>query len=167
MLTLEPGGGDCAGLAFRVDGRHAAHEAGMVWRREMIRAIYRPCLLPVRTPQGEVEALVFAANTTHADHVGELPLDETAEIIARAEGVLGPNRDYLEQLVRQLGHLGIRDEHLDALPERSGLRCPGRASWLLAGGAALAGLVQGISGFASPWWRCRCGSGASNRGWRR
>jgi len=112
MLTLEPGEGDCAGLAFRIDAALAAHEAGMVWRREMIRAIYRPCLLPVRTPQGEVTALVFAANTNHADHVGELSLDETADVIARAGGVLGSNRQYLEQLVWQLQHLGICDDYL-------------------------------------------------------
>ena len=112
MLTLEPGEGDCHGLAFRIDATHAAHECGMVWRREMIRAIYRPCLLPVHTPQGEVDALVFAANTEHADHVGKLTLDEAADIIARAEGVLGSNRQYLEQLVRQLEHLGISDDYL-------------------------------------------------------
>jgi cation transport protein ChaC len=112
MLTLEPGEGDCAGLVFRIDAAHAAHESGMVWRREMIRAIYRPCLLSVRTPQGEVEALVFAANTAHSDHVGELSLDETAQVIARAGGVLGSNRQYLEQLVWQLEHLGIGDDYL-------------------------------------------------------
>ena len=118
MLTLEPGDGDCAGLVFRVDAAHAAYESGMVWRREMIRGIYQPCLLPVRTPQGEVSALVFAANPAHPDHVGELPLDDSAEIIARAAGVLGSNRDYLEQLVRQLAHLGIIDRYLEQLLER-------------------------------------------------
>jgi cation transport protein ChaC len=112
MLTLEPGQGDCQGLVFRIDAAQAAHECGMVWRREMIRAIYRPCVLPVHTPQGEVSALVFAANTEHADHVGELTLDEAADMIARAEGVLGSNRQYLEQLVRQLEHLGISDDYL-------------------------------------------------------
>ncbi len=118
MLTLEPGEGDCAGLAFRIGAAHAAHESGMVWRREMIRAIYRPCLLPLHTPQGEVSALVFAANTAHADHVGELSLDDTADVIARAGGVLGSNRQYLEQLVWQLEHLGIRDDYLLQLLER-------------------------------------------------
>jgi cation transport protein ChaC len=112
MLTLEPGQGDCQGLVFRIDAAQAAHECGMVWRREMIRAIYRPCVLPVHTPQGEVSALVFAANPEHADHVGELTLNEAADIIARAEGVLGSNRQYLEQLVRQLEHLGISDDYL-------------------------------------------------------
>ena len=119
MLTLEPGRGQLqrAGLPHR--GRAwPAHESGMLWRREMIRGIYQPRLLPVRTPQGEVTALVFAANTAHDDHVGELPLDEAAAIIARAEGVLGTNRQYLEQLVWQLEHLGLDDSYLQQLLQR-------------------------------------------------
>jgi cation transport protein ChaC len=84
----------------------------------MIRGIYRPRLLPVHTPQGEVTALVFAANDAHDDHVGELPLDEAAAIIARAEGVLGSNRQYLEQLVWQLQHLGLDDAYLRELLQR-------------------------------------------------
>lgn len=115
MLTLEPGADSCSGLAFRIDAAVAAHESGMLWRREMIRGIYQPRLLPVRTPQGEVTALVFAANTAHADHVGELPLDDAAERIARAEGVLGTNRQYLEQLVWQMEHLGLEDDYLQQL----------------------------------------------------
>jgi cation transport protein ChaC len=118
MLTLEPGEGRCSGLAFRIEAAVAAHESGMLWRREMIRGIYRPRLLPVHTPQGEVTALVFAANDAHDDHVGELPLDEAAAIIARAEGVLGSNRQYLEQLVWQLQHLGLDDAYLRELLQR-------------------------------------------------
>jgi cation transport protein ChaC len=118
MLTLEPGPGDCSGLVFRIDAAQAGHESGMLWRREMIRGLYRPRLLPVRTPQGEVNALVFAANPAHEDHVGELPLDEAAAIIARAEGVLGSNRQYLEQLVWQLEHLGLDDGYLQQLLQR-------------------------------------------------
>ena len=117
MLTLEPGEGDCAGLAFRIGAASAAHESGMLWRREMIRGSYQPRLLPLRTLQGEVTALVFAANPAHADHVGELPLLETAAIIARAAGMMGRNRDYLEQLVVQLAHLDIVDDYLDRLFE--------------------------------------------------
>ena len=129
----------------------------MLWRREMIRGIYQPRLLPVHTPQGAVTALVFAANTAHDDHVGELPLDEAAAIIARAEGVLGSNRQYLEQLVWQLrasgpGRRAICSQLLQRVqqlgPALSAARAMNAELLLLAGGAALAGLVQGISGFA-------------------
>jgi cation transport protein ChaC len=115
MLTLEPGEGCCTGLAFRVEGALAAHESTLLWRREMIRGIYRPALLPVLTPQGPVQALVFGANPAHADHMGELSLQDTAAVIAAARGVLGSNREYLEQLLWQLEHLGIADPHLREL----------------------------------------------------
>ena len=116
MLSLEArAGSSCHGLAFRLAPGLADAESALLWRREMLRGIYRPQLLPVHTPQGEVRALVFAANPAHADHVGELPLADTAAIIARASGVLGSNRQYLEQLVRQLEHLGLSDDYLKQL----------------------------------------------------
>jgi cation transport protein ChaC len=124
MLTLEPGPGCCTGLAFRIEAAVAGHESGMLWRREMIRGLYQPRLMSVLTPQGEVTALVFAANTAHDDHVGEMPLDDAAAIIARAEGVLGTNRQYLEQLVWQLEHLGLEDSYLQQLLQRVRQRGP-------------------------------------------
>ena len=118
VLSLEPGSGSCRGLAFRIEGAIAQHESAMVWRREMIRGGYRPTFLPVSTPQGEVTALAFASNDAHADHVGELPVDETAAMIARASGTLGTNRHYLEQVAAQLERLGIEDGYLQQLAGR-------------------------------------------------
>jgi cation transport protein ChaC len=118
MLSLEPGDGVCHGLAFRVEAAAVEHESACVWRREMVRGGYRPTLLPLATPQGSVRAVVFAANVDHPEHIGELPLDETAAIIARAEGPLGSNRDYLDQLARQLDCLGLHDDYVHELHER-------------------------------------------------
>jgi cation transport protein ChaC len=115
MLSLEPGPGTCRGLAFRIRGESRLVESACVWRREMIRGAYRPALLPVATPQGEVLALVFAANPAHPDHVGELALPEPAATTAGAAGFLGTNREYLEQLAAQLHRLGIEDEYVTEL----------------------------------------------------
>ncbi len=115
MLTLEPGDGCCHGLAFRIDAALAEQESAALWRREMIRGGYLPTLLPVHTPQGPVQALVFLANPAHPNHVGELPLDASAAIIARAEGPLGRNRDYLRQLDAQLLRLGVEDAYIHRL----------------------------------------------------
>jgi cation transport protein ChaC len=115
MLSLEQAAGCCRGLAFRVTADVAHAELAIVWRREMIRGGYCPTLLPVSTPQGDVTALVFAANLAHPDHVGEQPLDQTAAIIASASGVLGTNREYLEQMVEQLDALCIVDVYLREL----------------------------------------------------
>jgi len=120
MLTLEQVAGDCrcSGLVFRIAGDLVDTESGMLWRREMLRGGYCPALLPISTPQGPLTALVFACNRAHADYAGEMPLDETAAIIAAAAGVIGSNRDYLEQMARQLDALQIADDYVEQLLQR-------------------------------------------------
>ena len=118
MLSLEARPGCCQGLAFRITADRADVESRYLWRREMLRGGYRPLLLPLDTPQGPITALVFAANEAHDDHVGELPVEETVAIIARATGVIGSNRAYLEQLAAQLHALGIPDAYVDELMRR-------------------------------------------------
>ncbi|NOJ49871.1 gamma-glutamylcyclotransferase [Bradyrhizobium sp. WSM 1744] len=47
--------------------------------------------------------------------VGELPLAETARMIASGKGVLGTNREYLVQLATQLEALDIEDPYVAQL----------------------------------------------------
>lgn len=114
-LSLERGNGACHGLVFRIAAQAANVESAIVWRREMLWDGYRPQLLAVSTPQGEVTAIVFCANESHPDHCGELPLEETAAIIASASGVMGTNREYLELMHAQLDNLGIEDDYIRKL----------------------------------------------------
>jgi cation transport protein ChaC len=121
MLTLEKQPDDgccCTGLAFRIRGEQAEIESAMLWRREMLRNGYCPALLPVHTPQGSLSALVFACNHAHDDYAGEMPLDETAAIIAVASGAIGSNREYLEQMAAQLHALQIDDPYIEQLLQR-------------------------------------------------
>jgi cation transport protein ChaC len=125
MLTLEPrpepglaaapAAACCQGLVFRVPAALAQHESTVLWRREMVRGGYLPRLLPVATPQGPVQALVFLCNPAHPGHVGELSLQESAAIIATAAGQLGRNRDYLRQLHAQLLRLEVADDYIHQL----------------------------------------------------
>ncbi len=115
MLTLAPHIGACTGLVFRVPAHQVETETAILWRREMIRGGYTPLWQPVATPQGDLQALVFAANCAHPEYVGELPLAETAAVIATACGPLGSNRAYLENLVSQLAALGIQDHYVTEL----------------------------------------------------
>lgn len=114
-LSLEPAAACCSGLAFRIAADRADAESALLWRREMLRDGYRPALLPVATPQGEVSALVFASNHAHPDYVGAMSLVDEARIIASACGVIGSNRDYLVQVAAQLARLGITDPYIDEL----------------------------------------------------
>ena len=114
-LSLEPAAACCSGLAFRIAADRADAESALLWRREMLRDGYRPALLPVATPQGEVTALVFASNHAHPDYVGAMSLVDEARIIASACGVIGSNRDYLVQVAAQLDRLGIADTYIREL----------------------------------------------------
>ena len=121
MLTLEKQADAtccCTGLAFRISAAQAEMESAMLWRREMLRNGYCPTLVPVSTPQGPLNALVFACNHAHDDYAGEMPLDKTAAIIAVAAGVIGTNREYLEQMALQLDALQIVDPYVERLLQR-------------------------------------------------
>ncbi|RQO84126.1 gamma-glutamylcyclotransferase [Acidovorax sp. FJL06] len=116
VLTLEPDASQtCEGLAFRIPAPLVGAESRLLWRREMIAGAYCPALLPLPTPQGTVQALVLVANPRHPLHRGDLSMQATAATIARACGRIGSNRDYLDQLVRQLEVLGMEDGYVDAL----------------------------------------------------
>ena len=105
----------CEGLAFRIPAPLVEDESRMLWRSEMITGAYCPQLLPLPTPQGEVQALVLVANTAHIHYRGDLTLQAKAATIATACGRIGSNRDYLEQLVQQCGVLGIEDIYIREL----------------------------------------------------
>jgi cation transport protein ChaC len=116
VLTLEPDASQiCEGLAFRIPAPLVDAESRLLWRREMITGAYCPQLLALPTPQGDVQALVLVANTTHPLYRGDLSMQTTAATIATACGRIGSNRDYLEQLVRQCEVLGIRDGYVHEL----------------------------------------------------
>ena len=112
MLSLEPQAGCCRGLAFRIPAESVDAESEILWRREMIRGGYSPMMLPMTTPQGDIQALVFASNHSHPEYAGELSLGETATMIAGASGPLGSNQGYLEQLAAQLSILEIEDDYV-------------------------------------------------------
>jgi cation transport protein ChaC len=115
MLSLEPREGRCHGLAFRIEASSVHAESAILWRREMLRGGYSPAMVPMVTPQGPISALAFVSNPSHPSYVGELPLMETASLIASGKGVLGTNREYLVQLATQLEVLGIEDPYIRQL----------------------------------------------------
>ncbi|MBD9392745.1 gamma-glutamylcyclotransferase [Acidovorax sp. ACV01] len=123
VLTLQRDGDNhagqqCEGLVFRIPAPLVPEESRLLWRREMITGAYCPELLPLQTPQGTVnQALVLTANTAHTHYRGDLSMQMTAATIARACGRIGSNREYLDQLIAQLGVLGIEDSYVHALAE--------------------------------------------------
>ena len=111
-------GGCCRGVAFRVAEAEARCELGIVWRREMVSGAYAPRWLTVRLDGATVRAVGFAINHDHERYTGLLPEARVAEVIASAEGGLGPCADYLFNTVAHLDELGIRDRPLHRLRDQ-------------------------------------------------
>ncbi len=114
-LDADPGHA-CQGVVMRLPAEIADEETRILWMREMIAGTYWPAFMEVETPQGPVEAIAFLANPEHPRHV-VLPRLEKARRIAVAEGRLGTNLEYLENLLASLHVLGIEDPEMAALLE--------------------------------------------------
>ncbi|MEL7098639.1 MAG: gamma-glutamylcyclotransferase [Pseudomonadota bacterium] len=114
MAALDTGG-TCEGLVLRIAAELVDTETRFLWNREMFAGAYTPLFLPVATPQGPVEALVFAMNHDNPRYIPEMDRAIAAGMIAHAEGTLGRNMDYLEALVRHLHELGVSDPDIQAL----------------------------------------------------
>ena len=118
MAALDKGG-SCAGTACRIPADLVDQETEILWMREMFSGSYRPAFVTAETPQGTVEALAFVMDRKNRRYVPGLTPDEAARIIARAEGNLGPNFDYLDNLVRHLNDLRMEDPAMSDLHARA------------------------------------------------
>ena len=81
----------------------------------MIAGGYCPGIVSMTTPQGSIQGLAFTSNMSHPRYAGELPLRETAAIIATGIGAFGTNRAYLEETAAQLKALEIADPYVEQL----------------------------------------------------
>jgi cation transport protein ChaC len=114
VLGLERGG-SCRGAAFHIAPDAVEEELAIVWRREMISGAYVPRWVQVHTARGAIRAITFVINRAHERYARFLPDERIAEVIATAEGWLGPCADYLINTVDHLAALGIQDRPLGRL----------------------------------------------------
>jgi glutathione-specific gamma-glutamylcyclotransferase len=114
VLGLERGG-SCRGAVFHIAPDAVEEELAIVWRREMISGAYVPHWVQVRTALGAIRAITFVINPAHERYARFLPDDRIAEVIATAEGWLGPCADYLINTVDHLAALGVHDRPLERL----------------------------------------------------
>jgi glutathione-specific gamma-glutamylcyclotransferase len=117
VLGLAPGG-SCQGLAFRVSPADLTAVKAYLDERELVSYAYRATWLPVMTVHGEVSAYTFVADPTHPQYAGELGIERAAQIIIRARGRAGLNRDYLIETLRRIEVEGFADEPLHSLLRR-------------------------------------------------
>jgi cation transport protein ChaC len=110
-------GGSCQGVAFRVDAGAEAATIAALRERELVSSAYLEERLTVDTEGGLLDALTYVIDPDHVQYC-HLKLEEQAQIIARATGGRGANRDYLWSTTAHLAELGIADPDLDWLAER-------------------------------------------------
>jgi glutathione-specific gamma-glutamylcyclotransferase len=112
-------GSHCAGVAFRVAPGAEGVTLAQLRDRELISSAYVESRVAVSLANGTVlDALTYVINQNHDQYCGGLPLEEQAQIIARAVGGRGRNRDYLFATAQHLTELGIGDPDLDWLVAR-------------------------------------------------
>lgn len=118
VLALDRADSSCTGIAFLVTA--GAEEAAMaeLRARELVSSAYLEAVLTVQTSEGPLDAVAYVIDPAHAQYCGGMPPEDQARTIARATGLMGPNRDYLYNTVAHLDQLGIPDRDLHRLAER-------------------------------------------------
>ncbi len=120
VLALDPKPGSaCDGLAFHVAAEDCAQTLDDLRARELVSAAYLEQIHRVRLEDGrQVQAVCYVMDPDHIQYCGALTLEEQAQVIARATGGRGANRDYLYNTAAHLRSLGIEDCDLSWLETR-------------------------------------------------
>lgn len=119
MMGLLPGG-HCDGVVQRVAASDAQSRLRQLVRREMSSKPPTNTLTWVEVAvagRAPLRALAITASPGGRYYCGELPIAETAEVLARACGFWGSGAQYLYETIASLERFGIHDEYLWQLQE--------------------------------------------------
>lgn len=123
VLALDAADTSCRGVAYRVTAARSAETLDYLRDRELVSSAYLEALEWLQFDDGRREqALVYVINRAHDQYCGHIAPEEQAEIIARASGPAGTNRDYLFNTVQALEGLEIEDKPLQSLAEAVRMR---------------------------------------------
>jgi len=120
VLALDPhADAACEGMALQVVAGREAETLDYLRARELVSSAYVEKELEVQLSDGRaVRAVVYVIDETHDQYCGGLPLEEQAQIIARAVGGRGPNTEYLYNTADHLRQIGLHDPSLEWLAAR-------------------------------------------------
>ena len=120
VLALDQGG-ECGGVAYRIEPSVLRDELEILWRREMVSGSYLPAWVDIFDSNDRTlrigSALAFTINPTDERYAGLLPSQDIVSRLATAKGFLGSAADYLFLTCEGLHASGIPDPELDALAE--------------------------------------------------
>lgn len=117
VLALDAqAGAVCDGVAYRVGSGQAETVLSYLRERELVSSAYLEREVTLALSDGQqVQAITYIIDRAHMQYQGGLDISAQAQIIARAKGPAGSNRDYLVRTVESLRALGIEDQELDQL----------------------------------------------------
>ena len=120
VLALdEPADQACEGVALRVIEGEEEQTLAYLRERELISSAYVEKTLEITLRDHRtVKALVYVINEDHWQYCGGMPLEDQAQIIARAVGGRGPNTEYLYNTATHLKEVGLHDPALEWLHDR-------------------------------------------------
>jgi cation transport protein ChaC len=120
VLALdELAGASCQGVALRSTPGTEKSTLEYLRERELISSAYLEKMLNITLQCGrEVTAVTYVIDPLHVQYCGGLPLEQQAQIIAKAQGGRGPNSEYLYNTADHLQALGVADTDLDWLSRR-------------------------------------------------
>lgn len=113
MMALERGG-RCDGVIYRIPDHDRIDQLKRMLHREIRYHQNRDMVrwIRVHTDQGTRQVLAFWAGPTGPRILSRLPLDQVAQVLARACGPVGSCAEYLFNTVSHLEQFGIRDRNL-------------------------------------------------------
>jgi cation transport protein ChaC len=114
-------GGACRGIAYRVAPERRAATLAYLREREQTTAVYRETVRNIwleGKPDRRVRAVCYVVDRGHVQYAAGLNHERQLEIVRRAHGRSGNNRDYVIETVRALEALKIIDHDLHIVAER-------------------------------------------------
>ncbi len=127
MLALEQHG-VTEGIAFRLPKADELLELSLCWRREMFSNSYTPLWVPIDLDGRTVQGVAFTVNREQDRYRPEVSAMDTAKVVSSASGPQGTNVEYLDETLKKLAELGLKDAHLEEIsrelsrPVRSRIR---------------------------------------------
>ncbi len=112
-------GGECGGVAFRVDRSRRAETLQYLRQRELVTNVYIEMTVTVTLNDTcEVPAVAYVADWTHSQYAGALGRDQVIETVMHCHGISGGNAEYVVNTYDHLEELGISDPELVWLVQR-------------------------------------------------
>ena len=113
-------GGSCVGLVLELCCETLRNSLSDIWDREMITGAYVPIVVDITCADGTIKKChTFIARTQHNQWAGDLTVVEQVNLIYRAVGTYGNNKEYLYSTYTHMLDMGIDDPYLKTLVQKT------------------------------------------------